>query len=155
MLEAIQKLAPWVSSLPVAPKVALTIAWFLLTFVFFYLVWVPSKKAEIYERPEVKAAYDRMARVLKRITVDGAGKVLVDGQRVEHADEYYSRYARIGSYVASHPGDIPGAYEVVWENGGLNRSFTNNTQEFEAVVSGFAIAYYEASRPRSAEAGAR
>jgi hypothetical protein len=135
--------------------VALTVAWFLLTFVFFHLVWVPPKKIEIYERPEVKAAYDRMARVLKRITVGVAGEVLVDGQPIEHADEYYSRYARIGAYVASHPGDLPGTYEVVWENGGLNRVYTSNTQEFEAVVSEFAITYYEATRPRSTAGEAR
>jgi len=152
MFESVQKLAPWVSALPVMPKIAITMAWFLVSFVFFYVVWVPVKKVEVYDRPVVKAAYERMVRVLKRITADSAGDVLVDGRVVQFRDEY-SKFAKIAEFVSSNPGDIQGAYEKVWENGGLNRSFTSDTEAFEAVVSGFAIVYYEASRARPGKSG--
>lgn len=35
----------------------------------------------MYEQPEVIAAYERMARVLRRITIDTSGNVLVDGHK--------------------------------------------------------------------------
>src|SRR5687768_8617042 len=98
MFESIQKLAPWVAALPLVPKLAITAAWFLLSFVFFYIVWVPTKKMEVYEQPEVIAAYKRMARVLRRITIDTSGNVSVDGHMVPLAGQYYSKYASIAEF---------------------------------------------------------
>ena len=67
MLESIQKLAPWVSGLPTVPKLAVTAIWLLLSFLFLYLVWVPTRK-DVEKSAEVQQAYDRMVRVLRRIT---------------------------------------------------------------------------------------
>ena len=138
MLETIQKLLPWASGLPIVPKVVLTAVWVLLSFLLLYLVWVPAPQQQVENMPGVQQSYDRMVRQLIRIKRLPSGQVLVDGQPVEtRLVDYYSKYAAIADYVAHHPRDIKGAYEEVWAQGGGSRVIINETETFEAVVSGF------------------
>jgi len=147
MLEAIQKLVPWVTGLPIAPKVAVTAIWLLLSFVFLYMVWVPVAKVPVDQRPAVRQAYERMERVLSRLKRQPDGQTLVDGNPIERqlADHYYPHYVAIADFVSKHPGDIKGAYEEIWAHGGAGRVYTSDTQAFEAVVSGFFKDYTAAS----------
>ncbi|MCM2284173.1 MAG: hypothetical protein NDI81_05300 [Desulfobacula sp.] len=146
MLESIQKLLPWVTGLPIAPKIAVTIIWLLLSFVFLYMVWVPVAKVAIDQRPAVRQAYDRMERVLSQIKLQPDGQIVVNGNAVEHRlAGYYRDYIAIAEFVSKHPGDIKGAYEEIWAHGGAGRVFIDDTQAFEAVVSGFFQQYTVAS----------
>jgi hypothetical protein len=150
LLETIQKLVPWVADLPTAPKVAVTAIWLLLSFVFMYAVWVPVGKVRPEQTPAVREAYERMERVLSRLRRQPDGQVLVDGKTVDPrlADAYYLHYLAIAEYVSIHRGDLKGAYEEIWSHGGAGRVFTNDTQAFEAVVSGFFEEYSSASNGR-------
>lgn len=138
MLDAVQKLVPWATDLPLVPKIAITVIFLLIVFIFLYLVWVPGPKTSVADQPSVKKAYGRMVRVLARIQSRSDGQVVVDGNAIEplHKD-YYVQYLKIAEYIRANPGDIEGAYESVWENGGSGRVYTSDTQAFEAVVSGF------------------
>jgi hypothetical protein len=145
MLESIQKLAPWVSGLPTVPKLAVTAIWLLLSFLFLYLVWVPTRK-DVEKSAEVQQAYDRMVRVLRRITRLPNGQTLVDGRPIDAREEgYYAKYAAIADYVAQHPRDIKGTYEEVWDQGGSGRVYTDDTEAFEAVVKEFFKQYQRAT----------
>jgi hypothetical protein len=135
VLESIQKLAPWMSGLPLIPKIAMTIILLLACFVVLYIVWSPPKRPSPENDPGVKEAYERMVRVLARIQSLPNGEVLVDGRKV--ASGNYASYLPIAKYVLENPENIKGAHEVIWQNGGESRSYTNETQGFEAVVSNF------------------
>ncbi|MEA2889035.1 MAG: hypothetical protein QOD11_3395 [Bradyrhizobium sp.] len=141
MLESIQKLVPWMSDLPTLPKVGMTIIIVLVGCIVLYLVWVPLPSKSPADETRVKDAYARMQRVLSRIG-GSSDHITVDGQEVGAVTApYYRSYWTISQYVSAHPGDIKGAYDNIWENGGQNRSFINDTETFEAVVSGFMIAW--------------
>ncbi|WP_396604583.1 hypothetical protein ACFLEY_07280 [Bradyrhizobium sp. YCK136] len=146
MFENIQKLVPWMSDLPLIPKIGTTLIVVLVTCILLYLVWVPLPTPTPADSAAVKDAYSRMVRVLSR--VGGTGDAItVDGKPVGPAmAQYYHDYFRIGQYTTAHPGDIKGAYDIVW--GGINRTFTNDTQTFEAVVSQFMIEWLENSRSK-------
>lgn len=148
MLESIQKLLPWVTGLPTAPKIAVTAIWLLLSFVFLYTVWVPVAKIVADQRPAVRQAYERMERVLSRLKREPDGQILVDGNPIERklADYYYPNYIAIAEFLSKHPGDIKGAYEEIWAHGGAGRVYTSDTQAFEAVVSGFFQEYTDATK---------
>ena len=149
MFESIQKLLPWLTGLPVVPKVVVTAIWLLLSFLFLYLVWVPTPQHQVESTAGVQQAYERMVRTLLRIKLLPSGQVLVDGQAIEpRIAEYYSKYAAIGDYVAHHPGDVKGAYEEIWAQGGESRTFINDTEAFEAVVAAFFQQYRRMSDAR-------
>lgn len=147
MLESIQKMLPWITGLPTAPKIAVTAIWLLLSFVLLYMVWVPVAKIAADQRPAVRQAYERMERVLSRIKRQPNGQILVDGNLIERelADHYYPHYMAIADFISKHPGDIKGAYEEIWAHGGAGRVYTSDTQAFEAVVSGFFREYTAAT----------
>jgi len=136
MLESLQKLIPWVTALPIAPKIAITTTWLLLSFVFLYMVWVPATRRS--EPQAVREAYDRMDRALRQLKRLPDGQILVDGSPVDpRLAEYYTHYLLIAEYISHHPGDMKGAYEEIWLHGGASRTSTDDTQAFEAVVSEF------------------
>ncbi len=143
MLESIQKLVPWMSDLPTLPKIGMTIVIVLVGCIVLYLVWVPLPSKSPADETSVKDAYARMQRVLSRIG-GSSDHITVDGREVETVMvPYYRPYWAISQYISAHPGDIKGAYDNVWENGGQNRTFINSTETFEAVVSGFMIEWQE------------
>ena len=78
-----------------------------------------------------------MQRVLA--ILDGSGDhITVDGVPIEpRLKDYYKTYLIIEKYVSANPGNIKGAYEKIWEHGGQSRTFINDTEAFEAVVSAF------------------
>lgn len=99
------------------------------------------------EMPPVTQAYERMTRVLSRLDQSFQGEVTVDGIPVEQRlSDYYREYLAIAKFVSEHPGDIVGAYEYIWEHGGQGRTFIDDTQAFETVVSAFFISYEAASK---------
>jgi hypothetical protein len=137
MLESIQKLAPWLSTLPPVPKIAMTVVVLLICFVLLYVVWVPPPTKNPANETSVKDAYARMQRVLSRLDSSG-DHVTVDGDPVApRLQDYYKPYLAISKYVSANPGNIRGAYDKVWEHGGEGRVFTSDTEAFEAVVSRF------------------
>jgi len=88
-----------------------------------------------------------MVRVLRRIDVS-KNRISVDGVLVpKNLEEYYKHYLAISNYLKQHPGDITGAANTVWEHGGMSRTFIDDTQEFETVVSNFLQAFENAKRP--------
>jgi hypothetical protein len=50
---------------------------------------------------------------------------------------YFAPYMAIAEYLRDHPGDIEGAYYQIARNGGQSRTFIDDTQKYEAVVSDF------------------
>lgn len=148
MFESVQKIIPWMSDLPTLPKLAVTAIVVLLACIVLYLVWVPLPVRNPTTDPNVKEAYARMQRVLSRI--GGTSEdITVDGTAVFPIhNHYYKSYWAIAQFIASHPGEIKGAYDTVWENGGRSRTFTTETQSFEAVVSAFMKEWDEASQSK-------
>jgi hypothetical protein len=137
MFENLQKLIPWVSNLPVIPKVAVTIVVMLTCFVLLYLVWAPPAGQNPADNKNVQDAYARMQRVLSKINNIG-GQITVDGTPIElRLEDYYKPYLAIAQYVSSNPKNMKGAYEAIWEHGGQGRVYISDTQPFEAVVSAF------------------
>jgi hypothetical protein len=145
-LETIQKLAPWASSLPFAPKLAISAVVILIAFVFLYLLWAPKPNILPQESPVVVKAYDRMKRVLSRIGYTENGMPTVDGKPIEERlIEYYSPYLAISEYINQNPGDIKGTYEKIWEHGGQGRVMINDTEAFETVARAFFLSFEQAA----------
>jgi hypothetical protein len=86
-LESLQKLVPWLSGLPLTPKILITAIVVLANFLFLTLIWTPPPK------PQPKRTY-----------------------------------------------------EEIWAHGGASRTYTDDTQAFEALVSGFFRTYEEATK---------
>jgi hypothetical protein len=102
----------------------------------------PTKQSSPAESPRVKVAYGRMTRVLNELTVAPNGTILVSGTPVQRRlFKYYRPYTNIEQYVRANPNNIKGVYEVIWDNGGGSRTFIDDTQKFETVVSAFFEAY--------------
>ena len=81
-------------------------------------------------------AFERMKRVLSRLSLNEDGSIFVDGVPVpENLKEYYIHYASIAHYLKLHPDDMKGTYEKIWDHGGSGRVYINDTQAFETVVS--------------------
>ncbi len=146
MLEAIQKLIPWASDLPLIPKLSVSAVIILLAFVFLYIIWAPKPVILPQENPTVIQAYERMKRVLTKLGQTSDGTITVDGNPIEERlSDYYTNYLAIADFIANNPNDIIGAYEKVWENGGEGRVFINDTEVFETVVSAFFRSFENAS----------
>lgn len=83
-------------------------------------------------------AFERMKRVLSRLSLNEDGAIFVDGVLLsENLKEYYIHYASIAQYLKLHPDDMKGTYEKIWDHGGSGRTFINDTESFENVVSHF------------------
>lgn len=149
MLETLQKFIPWVSNLPVIPKVAVTIVVMLICFVLLYLVWAPPTGKNPADNSNVRDAYARMQRVLSRINIIG-GQITVDGAPIElRLQGYYRPYLAIAQHVSSNPNNMKVAYEVIWEHGGQGRVIISDTQPFESVVSAFFREWESAAQAKS------
>ncbi len=150
MLEAIQKLVPWVSGLPIVPKLAISAVVVLLLSVFLYLVWVPPREVVPAEQPAVREAYERMRRVLSRLGTSETDRTTVDGSPIEErlVEEYYKHFIAVSEYISTHPDDIRGAYEKIWDHGGAGRVMINDTEAFETVVSAFFEEYDRTAKAR-------
>ncbi len=149
LVDTLQKLVPWVTGLPTGPKVLVSVIAIALTALFLVLVWTPETAGEATkdpaQSPRVIQAYTRLERVLAPLGLRQDGTVVVEGDPVsQRLQEYNLPFARIAMYVRGHPNDIEGAYEEVWNNGGEGRSFIDDTQTYEAVVSNFFRTYQEA-----------
>lgn len=102
----------------------------------------PAQVAAPEKRAVVMRAYDRLTRVLGRLSRPTPHQLTVDGTPVEERlRHYYRDYVAIAEYVAEHPEDIVGTYEAIWEHGGESRTFISDTQVFENVVSAFFVRY--------------
>jgi hypothetical protein len=145
-LEELQKIVPWVQTLPIYAKIIISLIMVLIIGLFLTLVWIPPVKTSVENNPLIVESYNRMHRVLNRLDRE-SGVITVNGKPVpKNLQQYYEPYLNISEYIHQHPGDIKGTNEEVWNNGGLNRSFIDDTQSFEAVTSNFATTYYEVSR---------
>jgi hypothetical protein len=100
--------------------------------------------------PAVIRAYDRMRRVLARLSRSpgaAGGDIAVDGIPLEeNLISSYKEYLAVAEFVAEHPGDVAGAYESVWEHGGESRPYITEAQPFETVIGAFFRAYETASK---------
>lgn len=144
-LESLQKLVPWLAGLSTGPKIVVSTIAVAMTTLFLMLIWSPRIDSAPDQDPAVREAYSRMQRVLARITQGPDGRILVDGNPVQkRLEEYYRPFLSIANYVRAHPGDYKGAYEEIWNTGGESRTFINDTQAFEAVVSGYFKRYENA-----------
>lgn len=145
-LEELQKILPWAQTLPVFAKIIVSFIMVLIVGLFLILVWTPPVKTNVENNPLVVESYNRMQRVLNRLDRKG-DVIIVDGKPVsKNLQQYYEPYLNISRYIRQNPGDIKGTNEEVWNYGGLNRSYIDKTQSFEAVTSHFAITYDEAIR---------
>jgi hypothetical protein len=98
------------------------------------LLWAPPRKTNPTESPEVKVAYERMARVLSALAVAPDGSVFVDGTPVDsRLVGYYRPYVKIEQYLKSNPDNIKGVYEVVWDNGGGGRQEPPDPHAFGVI----------------------
>lgn len=144
-IEEMQKIVPFAQTLPVIAKVLISLIIVLAIGLLLLLIWTPPSKKDVTNNPLIVEAYTRMKRVLERLESKN-GTITVDGSPIaNNLQKYYEPYIAIALYLRNNPGNIKGANEEVWNNGGLNRSYIDDTQAFEAVVSNFAITYYEAS----------
>lgn len=131
MLDALKEIASWGGQLALLPKLALSFLIINLCFFALVLLWYSPSKKMPWENQVVISAYERMARVLDDLPQG------VPSPR----GRYYEPYLVIADFIDKNPGDVKGAYEVIWENGGRSRTFINETNRFETVVSGFFRAY--------------
>jgi hypothetical protein len=113
---------------------------------------MPSQRSNPADNAEVKTAYERMTRVLGELAVSPDGAILVGGAPIEtRLSDYYRPYVRIERYIKDNPGNINGAYEVIWDNGGEGRVHIGDTQNFETVVRAFFVEYSRAKNKRRPE----
>ena len=146
-LDSLRKTLPWLQSLPVFAKVIVSLIAVLFVALLLSLMWIPPAVPDPSKNPVVLESYSRMVRVLRRIDVS-KNRISVDGVLVpKNLEEYYKHYLAISNYLKQHPGDITGAANTVWEHGGMSRTFIDDTQEFETVVSNFLQAFENAKRP--------
>jgi hypothetical protein len=150
MIDTLKKLLPWLSELPIPTKVVVSLIILLLAIFLLLVIWLPAAKgneSNADKNEEVINSYERMQRVLSRLTISKRGLRLVDGEPIDDKlIEYYEDYFNLQSYIKEHPKDIKGAYEKIWELGGESRTFINHTNAFEAVVSSFFRTYEEAKK---------
>ena len=142
MFEKLKELLPWLADLQTIPKIIVSIIGVLILFFFLTIIWSPSKKQKPNEAETVVKAYNRMLKVLNKLTQDAKGQIYVDNLPIDmKLADYYSNYLAIADYIKDNPNNIEGAYEKIWEYGGQGRTFINDTQIFETVVSAFFIEY--------------
>jgi hypothetical protein len=153
-LESLRKMVPWLQSLPILAKLLVSLIGALFLALLLSLMWMPPPILDPSKNPIVLESYSRMVRLLSKIAVSGH-HVSVDGVPVpKKLEGYYKPYAAISIYLKQHPGDIGGAANTVWEHGGVNRTFIDDTQEFETVVSDFVQEFERAKRPSQASKSA-
>jgi len=144
-IETLQKLVPWVSGLPIVPKIAISGIVFIIAALLLLMIWTPRPTIAPAEDPSVVEAFERMKRVLLPLKQLDDGKIMVGDEQVsKKLEQYYLDYVAIANYIRDHPEDIEGTYEVIWEHGGANRAFINDTNAFETVVSAFFETYERA-----------
>ena len=121
------------------------------------LSWEVSKAAttprpEPAQAPLVIESYERLVSVLSALSQDDHGTFLVGSTAVpDGLKDYYTDYLAIAEFLKANSGDISGAYEFVWQHGGDSRTFINDTDRFETVVSAFFREYDTAKRRHNAE----
>ena len=144
-LDTVRDVGSWAQALPTAPKVIISAVVVLLCGFILIILWTAPDESAPENQPKVKAAYERMERILSRLAIAPDGSLLNDGAQVEPTRKaYYTHYLNIASYLKANPGNVAGAYEMIWDNGGESRSFIDDTQSFESVVSAFFREYAEA-----------
>ena len=112
----------------------------LLISLISFLVWnfSHSKSSENELPQNVTKSYVRMLTSLSEIQLDERGDIYVNKELIpEKLKGYYTDYAAIAKYVKNNPNNITGAYEFIWNHGGQGRTFINDTDRFETVVSAF------------------
>jgi hypothetical protein len=149
MFDALKKLIPWLSGLPVSFKLIVSLIILLIVVFLLLIIWLPQMKDDKTpdKNQEVRDSYNRMERTLSRLTISKKGRKLVDGEPLDDKlIQYYENYFELSSYLKEHPNDIKGAYEKVWELGGGSRVFISETNNFESVVSAFFHTYEDAKK---------
>jgi hypothetical protein len=110
--------------------------------VIFRAFWTPPRPPA--SAPRVIEAYRRMSALLASLEHYNSNTTPAGEPWTPKLMVYFKPYFEIASYLREHPGDIDGAYEVIWQNGGPSRTFIDDTQDYEAVVIGFFQEYKEA-----------
>jgi len=150
MLDTIRDVGSWAQGLPSIPKIVISIMVILVCAFTLLLLWTPPQKITPSDDPAVKAAYERMKRVLSGLSVSADGSILVEGAPVDQKlSAYYKPYAMIEEYIRKNPGNIDGVYEIIWDNGGYDgRTIINDTDKFETLVRNFFARYADVGRAK-------
>jgi hypothetical protein len=148
MFDKIASIIEWLQNLPNIPKGIISVVVVLIAAFVAVFLWSKPRPREAAKNPSVVESYDRVVRILTRLSIAADGRILVDSSPVlvPKLQHYYAPYIKIREYIDQHPGDIKGVYEAIWDNGRQGRVFIDETSTFESAVSSFFLEYDEAAK---------